>query len=1179
MKPGDAVGQFTLEARIGRGGGGEVWRASDASMGRRVALKFPAGNEEELERFRREARIGASLEHPNIAAVYGVGEHDGRPYIAMQLVEGTTLEALRGKDARRSAAAVRDAAKGVQFAHDAGVIHRDLKPGNVMITPAGRVTVMDFGLARPVGSGSTMTASGMLVGTPAYMGPEQARGEAVGARSDVYGLGATLYDLLAGRPPFDGADLASLLMRVIDEAPPRLACDSELEAIVMKCLEKEPSRRYGSARELGEDLDRWLAGEAVTARRSMRMGRKTRRVIGATVAIVAVAAATFGVTTWKVRSDARSLRMAEQELVERMRRTSDACLLAALDLRRSGDLVAMRKQAGEVEIACREVMRRMPRLAEPHTRLGRVYRALMREADALREQEAALEKEPGLTPAILERLYLVAERLRMRLNESQAIALAEAGARLAEARRLPTSAELIFRDEVAGGLRDRLVADATVLERSSEVGAGERAVVRGLVALFGGELPKAMEHLAEAERHAPEIEQVYAMAASIETARRNAPAADAWYTRGLERDRGYVPFWINRGLLRMNRALAGEPGMAERSLEDLDTAVRLDPGRADGWFQRGHARMRRLTLAWEDAIFDGALADAAEAARLQPAWAEPWITRTLLHTNLAIERERRGEDPAPALDVANEAAEEALRREPAAARPSWARGRVRSLRASEIHRRGGDAGEAYRLALEDYDRSIAKNPAEPDGWTARGLAQYGRGQADHRAGRPAAAGFESALSDFDQALKLSPRDARTWWRRADASAALARVRVESGAELSAFDDALRDIARSIQLDDTDPNAFESAGTTRVMRADAIIARGGDALPLLREAVADFERAAGMAGAGFEGRVRLARARLQLGVMGGARIELERTAQAADGLVRERPSLEDGRLIRANATVGLAKAGGPGAEALLEAAAADVKEARRLNPRRDELPVLEAGLHSIRGHLERDRGADGSEEFASGARILEEAVARSPRDARLLMLLAGALVDLGAELLRLGRDPAESCRRAVKAGEESLRLQPWRATVILDLGHARRNWAQSLAEHQGDGTALFASAVADYEKAATALPGNGDALKGHATALLNWGTNVEDRGGDPLDLYRRAIESSDRAVAADGSSASAWRVRGHAAFNRARLLMPAGKPYREDLKTAKESYENSLAADPSQESKLKPLIEACRRRLE
>jgi tetratricopeptide (TPR) repeat protein len=267
---------------------GEVWRAWDTKLNRWVALKFlKGGNDEEIARFQREAQAAGKLTHSNITAIYEVGEDQGKHYIAMQYVDGQTLRSFPRENQRTLAQLVRDAALGVQFAHEQGIIHRDIKPDNIMVTTRaksggtgrfepGKITnehhvyVMDFGLARMTEGVSELSVSGMIMGTPAYMSPEQARGERVDGRADVYSLGASLYELLTHCKPFDGANVYAILKKVQDNEPtgprklnPRI--DKDLETITLKCLEKNRDRRYADAAELADDLSRWLNGEAIKA--------------------------------------------------------------------------------------------------------------------------------------------------------------------------------------------------------------------------------------------------------------------------------------------------------------------------------------------------------------------------------------------------------------------------------------------------------------------------------------------------------------------------------------------------------------------------------------------------------------------------------------------------------------------------------------------------------------------------------------------------------------------------------------------------------------------------------------------------------------------------------------------------------------------------------------------------
>jgi hypothetical protein len=290
---------------LGQGGMGVVYRARQSGLGRVVALKMlRAGahaGPDEVARFRREAEAVARLQHPNVVQIFEVGEHDGLPFFSLELVEGGTLEKFRGaalppREAARTAEVL---ARAVHQAHLAGVIHRDLKPANVLLARDGTPKITDFGLAKRL-EGEAHTHSGAVMGTPSYMAPEQARGDSrrVGPAADTYALGAILYELLTGSPPFVAENPLDVLVRVLADEPVRPSrlrpgLPHDLEVICLKCLEKDPARRYGSAEALADDLARFQAGRPILARatpwweRTARlMRRRPRSASGLAVAVL-----------------------------------------------------------------------------------------------------------------------------------------------------------------------------------------------------------------------------------------------------------------------------------------------------------------------------------------------------------------------------------------------------------------------------------------------------------------------------------------------------------------------------------------------------------------------------------------------------------------------------------------------------------------------------------------------------------------------------------------------------------------------------------------------------------------------------------------------------------------------------------------------------------------------------
>src|SRR5438309_99384 len=311
-------GDYELLEEMGRGGQGIVYRARQKSLNRNVALKIVGlgqwATQRHLKRFHLEAEAAASLDHPCIVPIYEIGERDGSCYFSMGLVDGGQLDVVAKREPmpiRHAAELIAKLARTVHYAHEHGILHRDIKPGNILLDAKGEPHLTDFGLARLVETESTMTRTLDVLGTPSYMAPEQAMGNnaAVSSVTDIYGLGAVLYQLLTGQPPFAGGATYETIKLLLDTEPkhPRQLnpkVDRDLSTICLKSLEKDPKRRYSSALALAEDLERWLKHEPIRARPTgvFTRGRKwvrrnpTRALLAASLVALAAAA---GWIVWK----------------------------------------------------------------------------------------------------------------------------------------------------------------------------------------------------------------------------------------------------------------------------------------------------------------------------------------------------------------------------------------------------------------------------------------------------------------------------------------------------------------------------------------------------------------------------------------------------------------------------------------------------------------------------------------------------------------------------------------------------------------------------------------------------------------------------------------------------------------------------------------------------------------
>ncbi len=394
---------------------GQVYEAYDPRLKRSVAVKLLSrGTPEDVRRFVREAQAQAAQTHPDICPVHEAGETGGTPYIVMRLIEGVPLDEATAEWPLESKLRILcRIAEAVHAAHRTGLVHRDLKPGNLLVEPSEdgepKPWVLDFGLARSVADG-TVTADGQALGTPGYMAPEQARGEgrALDRRTDVYALGATLYHLLAGEPPFCGPGLAALQAVVTQDPRPLrpFGVPADVEAVVFKCLEKEPEHRYRSARALAEDLRRYLDDVPVTARpvsswyRFRKWGRRNKALLRLSTVFTALllAALVWGsVTAWKARERERLARRFTEQ-VEEMEALARYSHMAPLhDLRDDRELLQRRMAA------LREEMEKSGARAAGHYALGRGFLALEAPEAAYRELEAAWQagyREPEVAAAL-----------------------------------------------------------------------------------------------------------------------------------------------------------------------------------------------------------------------------------------------------------------------------------------------------------------------------------------------------------------------------------------------------------------------------------------------------------------------------------------------------------------------------------------------------------------------------------------------------------------------------------------------------------------------------------------------------------------------------------------------------------------------------------------------------------
>jgi tetratricopeptide (TPR) repeat protein/predicted Ser/Thr protein kinase len=841
-QPDARVGRYVVVAQLGQGGAGTVYRAWDPGPGRFVALKvLNRDTPAVLERFKREAQIAARLRHPGIVPVHEVGEDAGRHFIAMELVDGATADARRMRP-REAADVVRQAALAIHAAHEQGVIHRDVKPSNILIDRAGRAYVSDFGLARWVEASRSLTDSDMVMGTPGFMSPEQVRDtKRVDARADVYGLGATLYRLSTGRVPHAAATTFETLKRTLEEelAMPRGVLPRDLEAVIQVAMAKEPGKRYATARALAEDLKRFLEGDPVSAHPPsftyrVRKRLAKRKLVAGLGAVVVALAVVLGIVVpqWRAKSEELALQ-AELKPVEEAIKYARPYLYVRGDevIRRLDDVRAALKKLESrlgaprfarhaavwtmvgsgryfvndyvgAEAALLEAHRLSPRDGWTNYYLGRVLLEQSLEgmgrwhgapSAGARDRSRALaaraeqhfERAEGWTGSDLEKQLARAFAAFVRGQAEEVSRLCREG---------------LTRFGDSMGSEDFHLLLGLMQRGDESIGEFDLALerrphypraymVRAMRFVQSREFVRAEQDFSAVLKLAPTMAEAYASRAGARSEQGDHDGAIADADRALALRPLLVHAYLNRGSARYAKDdVAG-------AVTDYDAALRIDPHFAPALTCRG--AIRKIQGDWQ-----GACADFEAAMECDSADGRPWFNRGIGWRDL-------GDFRAAERDFS-----EAVRREYDLSQSHYQRAFVRhklgavdgavadldcsiAVKGSALayamrgflRTKRGDA----RGALADLDESLRLNPGSPVTLTNRGNAKLILGDPN------------GAIVDYDKAVRLDPKLAEALLNRARAKHALGRIR-----------EAIEDLDATLRLR---PDFVEALEVRAIMRAD------------------------------------------------------------------------------------------------------------------------------------------------------------------------------------------------------------------------------------------------------------------------------------------------------------------------------------------------------------------------
>jgi len=1068
---GKRLGTYELVRELGRGAMGVVYLARDVGLNRQVALKvLPQGLTQDrslLERFQREAASCARLQHENVVSVLGMGEDGGVHFYAMEFVDGESVAGLCKRDRpspERAARIAMQAARGLGHAHENGIVHRDVKPANLMATcrriegtrevskreraalnaastswrekastgavsarltkgasdaeaPAvlqfeDLVKVADFGLARMEG-GEKLTSAGAVMGTPSYMSPEQARGDAerVGPASDVWSLGATLYEMLTGRPPFQATDLAKLLRQIweTDPIPPRQlvpGIDRDLDTIVLKCLEKDSARRYRDGRRLADDLGRWLADEPIAARPVGWLQRRWRRVrrspLVASLSLgVALALLAAGGIAWRGWEKDREAREERQRIVESrladLSRFGSTFVSNALGLRRAGSVEEAARSASALLHTVDELKSAAPDLAEPWHYEGLILRALGKEeaAEQAQDRAVALARRPtatGGSRAIL------------------ASALYERGVlRLASWRRLRTrSGRELLRERWGGGdvvqTAPAAVSAHDVEERFPQVARARAAVAddfRAAIALLPeGDRRRSLsegfvayvdlrsaEHgdlLAKALRPGEYLQEAYSFQADLAEDHGDWPEALRLYEEAHVLDLGYVPHLLGlaraAGSLAIAAASRGDDSTQwfDKAVASFDGALALSPLDVDALKVKTETLWRKgevLARSGKDpsAALEEALhtADLAQSAGLDE---DSYLHQSgVIRTVRGQWRSDHHEDPTEDLRGAIACfarAQEVDAQSSTAHDLAYAHELLGTYRAAQ----GWDPTAEYAAALAAYERAFELDPRNAKAANGLGLlyTSMGRWKAGRR--EDPSADYVAAIKAYEKSIEVTPASVEPLHNKGNAWKAIAdwkRSRREDA--LADYEESARCYEEALRRSPQSAIVAESLANTYRSLAEGKADQGKDPVPDFLQSLEMFERA-----------VRLQPRRPDTLMKQGA-------AHKALGAYQHKRK-ED-----------------PTKEYL--AAIACYDRVLEIDPKEDDSVNNQADTERQLGDWERSQGREASEWYAKALAEYEGLVTRQPR-------MWQALANRGMVLERLGRDT-----EAVEAYMAALKIAP------------------------------------------------------------------------------------------------------------------------------------------------------------
>lgn len=992
---------------IGKGGMGRVFRGRDPRLGRSVAIKLlRSDHPEATRRFLHEARAQARVQHDNVCRVYEAGEADGEPYIAMEFIDGQELDSARAAmSLEQKVKVIREVAAALHEAHRLGLIHRDIKPGNIIVatTESGALKpyVVDFGLAHDLALEGQSENKGGIDGTPSYMSPEQAVGAPLDRRSDVYSLGSTLFDLIAGRPPYVGVNIVDILTQVTKEIPPALSSvrpgvPKDLETVVMTCLQKDPSQRYDSARALGEDLQRFLDGDPIQSRRtSIRYvlwakAKKNKALVSVAGAGLSVALVLGGMWVKAARQASEQARLGRElgedvKYVELFLRSAYG--FPAHDIERETKVVRTRFA---------DIQRRMSDSGRAgqgpgQYALGRGHWALHEYEAAQRHLEQALAAGYNRPEVHVALGLTLGQRYQKALADARRIE--DKSTREAVVRR----AETTYREPALRHLRE---SGGTEVE--------SQAYIEGLVALYEKRYADAASKASAAWSDAPWLYEAKALegdarfaagVAAKDSGRKEEAraqlnlaisafnAATAMATSDASIHESLAEAWLQ--ILDLD-VWDGRP--YRESLEPLvaacDAAITSNPRSANAHSKKARAyflvsEVQRRSGQDPSSILDMSIQSSLAARKLDPQDAIALDSIGNCYIGIAQYAIKKGQDPLPVLKQALTAIDEAVRIQPNFA---WAwndAGNAMLYQAMYEADFGMDVRSTVEIGVQRLLRAAKEDPTYIGAYTNAMNILAVRETYDLAHGRDPRLDVKLALERAAHAARLDPKwlpllNNRGWNELAEAQY-LDATQADPAAVLDRTE---ASFAASLDINKDEADTHFGMGSAKYTRALSLIRKGEDPQKILSEARGELTRATEIDAQ--EPAIRVALSRLLM--------TMARRAAPRD----------------------------PALTLLIDEASKVLTEGLRVNPRHAALHTAKAELHILIAEGARTAKADS--EIAQGLQEAEKALAINPTLA-LAHAAKGALYALRANRRADAAARDEDRRAAIDSLEKALAINP------------------------------------------------------------------------------------------------------------------------------------------------------------